>query len=171
MTPALFQWIKTYAETKNLLNSCVCEIGSRSAEGQEHMGMKKLFPNHLGIDIKRGHGVDIVADMTAKPSSHRIAVHRAVRGADLVLCLETIEHVPRFWRLLSNVRHYSNPGAHLILSAPGIGFPFHPHPVDCYRFTAQGLRLLLADHWGIEAMADLRDTDNNLGHVIAGVKL
>jgi len=167
MTPALFQWIKAYAEAQGLTDKRVCEIGARSAEGQEHMSMKHVFSRHVGFDIENGEGVDFVGDAAERPC--RYILSEKLTSADVALCLETLEHVPRFWRILKNIRRYQQSGSYLIVSVPGIGFPKHRHPVDCYRFTFEGLRLLLEPTWEIIAGATLTDTEGHEGHVIVGV--
>jgi 2-polyprenyl-3-methyl-5-hydroxy-6-metoxy-1,4-benzoquinol methylase len=63
--------------------------------------------------------------------------------ADVVLCLETLEHVPEFWNILKNMRDRLTVGAWIVLSAPGIGFPEHKHPVDCWRVTPDGMHAAL----------------------------
>ena len=126
--------------------------------------MKLLFSNHTGIDLQPGHGVDLVADASAGLDEEATA---AIMRADLILCLETLEHVPKFWNVMQNIWWRSSVRSHLIVSVPGIGWPYHAHPVDCYRFTREGLASLL-DDWTVTRQADVTDSQGNVGHVIAG---
>ena len=42
----------------------VLEIGSLIVAGQEHLSVRKLFPEaeYIGVDMQQGNGVDVVED-------------------------------------------------------------------------------------------------------------
>jgi len=63
---------------------------------------------------------------------------------DVVLCTETLEHVARPARVLSELRRVLRPGGMLALSVPFL-HPVHQAPHDYYRYTPFGLRHLLAE--------------------------
>jgi SAM-dependent methyltransferase len=60
-------------------------------------------------------------------------------GFDAVLSTQVLEHVqdPRLY--LSECLRMLRPGGRLLLSTHGI-FPYHPDPVDLWRWTCEGLR-------------------------------
>ncbi len=90
--------------------------------------------NYVGLDVSAGPHVDVVGDV------HRLPFKAS--SFDVVLCLEVLEHVERPWVAVEEIRRVLKPGGHLIASAPFI-FPFHPCPIDCWRFTSQGWSVLL----------------------------
>lgn len=143
----------------------IAEIGSRVTDGQEACRIRSIFggAEYKGIDLAPGDGVDVVADMT-KPDNWPL-----LDTADVALCLETIEHVPEFWRILEGINRRLLPGAWVILSAPGITFPIHKHPVDCYRFTEFGLHAALrATGARISFSHTALDTLGHPSHVAGG---
>ena len=58
---------------------------------------------------------------------------------DLVLCTQTLEHVPEPWRVLQEYYRVLKPGGSLWLSAP-FYFEEHELPYDFYRYTRYGMQ-------------------------------
>jgi SAM-dependent methyltransferase len=118
----------------------VLEIGSYQVAGQEEIAdLRALFPGkpYVGLDVRRGPGVDLVADAQDLP--------HADASVGTVIAMNTLEHVPRFWRALDEIRRVLRPDGALLLSCP---FYFHIHsfPSDYWRFTPEALELLLEDY-------------------------
>lgn len=78
---------------------------------------------------------DIVADIAAVPLQDSCA--------DVVLCCETLEHLPHPMKAVSEAARLLKPGGIFIGSCPFL-FPVHGDPSDFNRWTAQGLRQLFA---------------------------
>jgi SAM-dependent methyltransferase len=115
----------------------ILEIGSYQVDGQEAIAdLRSLFPGkeYVGIDLRPGPGVDLVADVEALP--------HADRSVGTVIAMSTFEHVPRFWRGFEEVYRILRPDGALLVSCP---FYFHIHefPSDYWRFTPEALNLLL----------------------------
>jgi SAM-dependent methyltransferase len=130
---------RALAETFDLPGP-VLEIGSYQVAGQEHLAdLRALFPGkpYVGLDMRPGPGVDLVADAQDLP--------HADASVGTVIAMNTLEHVPRFWRALDEIRRVLRPGGALLLSCP---FYFHIHsfPSDYWRFTPEALELLLEDY-------------------------
>jgi SAM-dependent methyltransferase len=130
---------RALAETFDL-PAPVLEIGSFLVPGQEAIAdLRGLFPgkSYTGLDIRPGPGVDLVADAEALP--------QADASVGTVLCLNTLEHVPRFWRVFDEIGRVLRPDGALLVSCP---FYFHIHrfPKDYWRFTPEALELLLEDY-------------------------
>jgi SAM-dependent methyltransferase len=92
-----------------------------------------------------GPGIEYVgADL---PGNHQAKVILKADGTlpltdesfDAVLSTQVLEHVqdPRVY--LRECRRVLRPGGRLLLSTHGI-FPYHPDPVDLWRWTGEGLR-------------------------------
>jgi SAM-dependent methyltransferase len=58
---------------------------------------------------------------------------------DAVLSTQVVEHVADPQLYLSECRRVLRPGGRMLLSTHGI-FPYHPDPVDYWRWTCDGLR-------------------------------
>ena len=104
---------------------------------------RPLFEGRRYVSTDRGVGdagwdyttLDALADLERVP--FRTA------SFDVVLCTETLEHVARPERVLSELRRVLKPGGTLALSVPFL-HPVHQAPHDYYRYTPYGLRHLLA---------------------------
>lgn len=129
-------WIEAHADK---LGDDVLEIGSRM-----HVPHAWWLNNRdlavgkwTGMDIQAGQNVDVVADMHALPAewSGRFSG---------VLCSEVLEHVSRPWVALPKLCEVIRPGGWVIVTTL-FSFPIHAYPSDFYRYTREGLHLLLAD--------------------------
>jgi glycosyltransferase involved in cell wall biosynthesis/SAM-dependent methyltransferase len=92
---------------------------------------------YVGCDIAQSslHRVDIICDATAVPL--------ADESVDTVLSTQAIEHVSDHRALLAEASRVLRANGILILSAP-MYWCLHEEPYDFFRFTAHGLRHLLA---------------------------
>jgi len=112
----------------------VLDIGSLDVNGSA----RGLFPNatqYLGVDLQDGPGVDLVA------SAH-LLFELEPSSFDLVLCLEMLEHDSAPWLTAAQIAAVGKPGALVLVSARGNGFPLHNEP-DCFRFMEAGMRAVL----------------------------
>jgi len=69
---------------------------------------------------------------------------------DLVILDEILEHVPRPWVAVEEVRRILKPGGCLITSSPFM-IAEHRMPKDYWRFTKDGVRVLLSNYSTVEA--------------------
>ncbi len=90
----------------------------------------------LSLDVEaRGPGVDLVADLQQMPELPSASF-------DTIVCTQVLEHLPRPGAALSEIARVLRPGGALILSAPHLSM-LHELPHDYFRFTAEGLRVLI----------------------------
>jgi SAM-dependent methyltransferase len=117
----------------------VVEIGAYQVAGQETVAdLRQLFHggDYLGVDVRDGPGVDLVADVEALPLE--------TASVGTVIALSTFEHVPRFWNGFAEMQRVLRPDGVLFVSCP-FYFHIHNYPGDYWRFTPQALQLLLQD--------------------------
>ncbi len=95
---------RAIAETFDLPGP-ILEIGSQQVAGQEEIAdLRPLFRDkrYLGVDIAGGRGVDFVADVESLPQ---------VDGSvGTVIAMNTLEHVPHFWRAFDEIHRVLRPG-------------------------------------------------------------
>lgn len=116
----------------------VIELGAFDVNGSP----RSIFTGqhaYIGVDMRAGPGVDIVAnfhDLEIVPDA----------SADLVLCIDSLEHDDAFWLTLETIARILRPGGAFLLSVPTIFFRiYHPHPDDYWRFTAPAFFNILMD--------------------------
>jgi SAM-dependent methyltransferase len=127
---------RAIAETFDLPGP-ILEIGSRQVTGQEDIiNLRPLFAGkpYLGVDMEDGPGVDLVADVEDLPQRDA--------SVGTVIAMNTLEHVPRFWRGFEQIFRVLRPDGALLISCP---FYFHLHsfPSDYWRFSLEALGVLL----------------------------
>lgn len=113
----------------------VLDIGALDVNGSA----RGLFPNateYVGVDLQEGPGVDDVAD------AHNLSDDWGREQFDLILCLEMLEHDSAPWLTAAQIAAVGKPGALVLVSARGNGFPLHNEP-DCFRFMEAGMRSVL----------------------------
>ena len=89
---------------------------------------------------------------------------------DAVLCLAVLEHVPRPWDAMREMRRVLKPGGHLILYVPFLS-PYHAMPGyygDYVRFTDDGLRALCSDGFTNIQLTPVRGPAETIGHLLPG---
>jgi SAM-dependent methyltransferase len=63
---------------------------------------------------------------------------------DAIVMCELLEHLPAPWQALAEAHRTLRSGGLLVGSVPFI-MPVHPDPADLFRYTAEGLEMLLHD--------------------------
>lgn len=159
----------------------VAEFGSLVVEGQEELALRpavlEALPygsRYVGVDMRGGPGVDVVADMEDEGASVRAMLQpyqwtpagREVNGFDVVLCVDTLEHVRRPWLAARTLAASCAPSGYAIVVVP-FAFEVHEHPHDYYRYTQDGLRALLSQFFGTVQTA--QDPDGTMPHTVVAV--
>jgi hypothetical protein len=54
---------------------------------------------------------------------------------DLVICTEVLEHVVDWGRSIIDLVSLTAPLGHLLITTRSPGFPYHPYPIDTWRYT------------------------------------
>jgi SAM-dependent methyltransferase len=115
----------------------VLEVGAFVVEGEDYIaGVRQSLQEKLyvGVDVRRGPGVDSIADTERLP-------HRD-RTFGTLIALNCLEHVRRFWVAVEEIERVLRPDGLVIMSCP-FYFRIHSFPNDYWRFTPEAFRLLL----------------------------
>lgn len=113
---------------------------------------KKYFKNRIGVDMREGKGVDIVADAHNLPFENE--------KFDIILCTEVLEHLHSPQIAISEMHRVLKKSGLLILTTRFV-YPLHDSPNDYWRFTKYGLQNLFKNNWEIikiEEEASTKDT-------------
>lgn len=63
---------------------------------------------------------------------------------DLIIAEQVFEHVRYPWRAAKNIYNGLRDGGYFLITTPFI-FHIHPTPLDCWRWTPQGMGFMLED--------------------------
>ncbi len=131
-------WTAEVLSRSSIAGRTVLEVGSYDVNGSVRPIVEALGPaSYTGIDQTEGPGVDVVW------SADRI-VERYGRGAfDVVISTEMLEHVGDWQLIVSELVGVLAWGGLLLLTTRSEGFPYHPYPVDTWRYSADGMRQIL----------------------------
>ena len=129
--------IKDYIERhRHLLIDPVLEVGARLPDINATWALNRGKDNNywVGIDTQEGHNVDIVMDvesLTFKDDTFNAC-----------LCSEVFEHVAAPARALREIYRVLEKGGNVLITTM-FAFPIHNYPSDYWRFSPEGLALLL----------------------------
>lgn len=126
----------------------VLEVGSLNVNGSVRGCFEARA--YVGVDMRDGPGVDIVATADALPFPDA--------SFDVVVSTEMLEHDPAFWLSLAEMGRVLRPGGQLILTTRGNGFGEHREPQDFWRFMPDSMPRLL-DLAGCDPIATALDPE------------
>jgi SAM-dependent methyltransferase len=108
----------------------VLDVGSLDVNGTPRPVIAAAGLDYTGCDLTAGPGVDVVADITLGFAE----IDRAFAGRrfDLVMSLNTLEHIFEPLKALDNMLALVRPGCFLLIVAPCVWEP-HSWPYDYYR--------------------------------------
>ena len=107
-------------------------VGSFVVEGKEDR--RNLYSDVLGVDMRKGPGVDLVLDMEE-------ALPEDLGKFDNVECQSVLEHSRAPWKLAANIEDVMNLGATIYVAVPFV-WRVHSYPDDYWRFTISGVKEL-----------------------------
>jgi SAM-dependent methyltransferase len=100
----------------------------------------QVATEYVGTDVEPGPRVRYVCPVESLDVTDA--------SFDLVLCTQVLEHVREPHRALREITRVLSPGGHAFVTTHGI-WPFHPYPVDLWRWTQQGLEALIEETPGL----------------------
>ena len=116
----------------------VLDIGSHDIHG--NYNYRSIFidrgHSYTGTDLEIGENVDIIMEPYIVPFKNR--------SFDIVISGQTLEHVENLHRFIIEAARVLKIDGLMCMIAP-TSFPFHQHPVDCWRFFPDGMTFLMRD--------------------------
>lgn len=115
----------------------VVEVGSYNVNGSVRPYVERYGPtSYLGVDFEKGPGVDLVANVDDLSGMYP-------EGFDVVISTEMLEHVEDWRSAIYNLVRLVKPGGVLVMSTRSPGFPYHPFPVDNWRYPVPVMRQIV----------------------------
>jgi len=121
----------------------VLEIGSLIVPGQEHLSVRKYFPEaeYIGVDMQKGNGVDVVEDCIYYCYNY----YQIGEEFDLILCLDMLEHTKEPFEIIESAKQCLKPNGVLLVTSV-FNFKIHEYPNDYWRFTPECFKMLLGSN-------------------------
>lgn len=141
MRPNVVDHFSVWAKDKSFEK--VLEVGSLQCESPKDpemwnkLDMRRYVKTHfyIGLDMQAGPGVDKI--INAENMSERLKDQ-----FDLVICIDTLEHVKHPWLVIEEIYKVLKPGGLAYFAVP-FRFGIHDYPSDYYRYTEEGMKILL----------------------------
>ncbi|MGD9015712.1 MAG: class I SAM-dependent methyltransferase [Candidatus Omnitrophota bacterium] len=131
------EYIRICSQTLPIIEP-IYEFGAQQVGGQEGFAdLRPFFTNqkYVGADIVNGLGVDVILNL------HNINL--ASESVGTVVTVGTLEHVEFPRKAIAEIHRILKPDGILILTTV-MNHPHHSTP-DYWRFTTEGLEILLKD--------------------------
>lgn len=97
-------------------------------------GSAKIEHNFVNVDLDQLPGVKLRAD------AHCLPIHE--NSVDTIQCMNLIEHIADPQTMIDETYRVIKPGGEIYIMVPFI-HPYHEAPIDCNRWTDEGLRQIM----------------------------
>ena len=140
MHESVLEFLKKNIIPKEIRHKRILEVGSGIVNGSPREIIQPMKPNaYIGLDTAWAPGVDIVGsaeDLRSKFESESF---------DVVISTEMMEHVVNWRKVISQLKLMVRPNGLLFVTTRSPGFPYHPYPIDVWRYTANHVRQIFSD--------------------------
>lgn len=147
--------------SKRINKANLLDVGSFDVNGTFRPLVEERGWKYIGVDIVPGKNVDIVSDSPYNYPFDNDSFEVVVSGS-------VMEHVEAIWLWIPELVRLLKPGG-LLAIITHTSYPYHPHPVDCWRIMPDGMRYLF-DQAGILVLYEIKQfSDNDIsGSAIKG---
>ncbi len=153
MHPSAYTFATRALTPEQVTGKRVVEVGAYNYNGSARDAVSVQDPrSYLGTDAQPGPGVDVVCPAEKLPDLLGDGF------ADVVVCTEMLEHAQDWRGAVTGIVQVLAPGGLLVLTTRSAGFPFHPHPVDCWRYSTDQMDAI-AKACGLEIIRCEPDPD------------
>lgn len=159
-----------HAEALNLMTRClyridkpsganVLDVGSYNVNGAFRELVETCGALYTGLDVRPGPNVDVVAE-------HPYNYPFGDCTFDAVICGNMLHNVPRPWLLMPELARLLRPGG-LLAIVTIWKWGLNAHPVDYWRFTSEGLKILFDETENLrDYVLAMDDNGNTMGSAI-----
>ena len=123
----------------------VLEIGSRARSGTTYRHFLPPHVEYVGVDVKEGPNVDLVAD------AHDLAAALGDQRFDAVFSISVFEHLAMPWKAALSINRVLHVGG-LVFIGTHQSFPVHDQPWDFWRFSDEAWKCLFNRATGFEVV-------------------
>jgi SAM-dependent methyltransferase len=138
MHASVLAWIRTAVTAADVAGRRVLEVGAFNVNGSVRPIVEAHRPAvYLGVDQTPGPGVDQVV------ACDELVATFGPGSWDVVISTEMLEHVQDWQGSVAALCDVLAPGGLLLVTTRSPGFPYHPYPIDKWRYTPFVLAHLL----------------------------
>jgi len=128
---SVLEWVPTVLLGREIVGAHILEVGSHDVNGTVRPLIEAHGPaSYRGVDRTPGPNVDRVVPVD------RLVEWFGEDRFDIVISTEMLEHVDDWRTAMTQMASVTRPGGSLVVTTRSRGFPFHPFPVDNWRFSA-----------------------------------
>lgn len=138
---ACINFVKNNLSKNEIKGKRVLEIGSRNVNGSVRPYVEKNQPKeYIGIDIRKGDGVDIICDV------NNIQKQFGTESFDIIIATELLEHIKN-WRIaIMNIKNVLKKDGIILITTRSKGLGFHGFPYDYWRFEVNDMKKIFSDY-------------------------
>lgn len=129
-------------ENRRMVRGPILEIGSRDYGNTNDFRRYFEKEEYVGVDLKPGHGVDVVCDFSDGFDEIREAIGTDQFGT--VICLSVLEHCRNPFKVAENMSQFLAEDGVIFISVPFV-WNSHSFPDDYWRFTPSSLSVLFPE--------------------------
>lgn len=138
MHDSVLKWVEQALSAEDVAGRRVLEVGAYDVNGSVRPVVERLEPSeYAGVDQAPGPGVDVICDAADLAS----VLDRS--AFDVVISTEMLEHVVDWRPVMTAMVNVLAPGGLLVLTTRSPGFPYHPYPIDTWRYTRETMGQIL----------------------------
>jgi SAM-dependent methyltransferase len=138
MHESVLQWVGETLTAEDIAGRGVLEVGSYDVNGSVRPTILALRPSsYTGVDQSAGPSVDFVCDAV------KLVEFFDPMSFDVVISTEMLEHVELPLDVIPEMVNVLALGGLLVITTRSPGFPYHPYPVDTWRYTLDGMQQIL----------------------------
>ncbi len=127
----------------------ILDVGSHNINGSPRTAIMPFKPlEYLGVDIMQGKEVDLIC------SGEDLISTFGLNSFDIVIASELMEHVSDWKSVISNIKNVCKPCGFILLTTRSPGFPYHPCPIDIWRYTVPDFEFIFNDFTIIDLCSD-----------------
>ncbi|MCB1120636.1 MAG: methyltransferase domain-containing protein [Verrucomicrobiae bacterium] len=123
----------------------VVEIGSRARSGNNSRGRVAAHHRFVGVDIKAGENVDLIAD------AHQLSDAIQAQSVDVVFGLSVFEHLAMPWKVALELNRILKVGGRAMFMTHQ-AWPLHDAPFDFWRYSRESWHAIFNRSTGFKVL-------------------